>query len=67
MAALLPVAMNLYFVAHRMVFLGGSRSDDANSDGGERDGKQNFLHGVFLGQIDLVGERPAILAPVVER
>ena len=59
--------MNLYFVAHRMVFLGGDRGDNAKSDGGERDGEQNFLHGVFLGQTDPVGERPAILAPVVKR
>ena len=45
MAALFPVVMHLHLVAYRMVMIiGVSRADNANGDGGEREGKQNFLH-----------------------
>ena len=55
MAALLPVAVHLDIVANRMVMIVGvGRGDDANGDSGERERKQNFLHGGFLGRTDLV-------------
>jgi hypothetical protein len=63
MAALFPVVMDLYLVAYRMVMVVSvSGADNANGDGGERECKQNFLHGGFLGRTDLIGGRSAILA-----
>ena len=65
MAALFPMMMDLHLVANRMVMIVGvGRGDDANGDSGERERKQNFLHGGFLGRTDLVDERSAILARV---
>ena len=62
-AALFPVVMNLDLMAHGvMVVVSESRADCANGDCGERQGKQNLLHGGFLGRIDRVGGRFAILA-----
>jgi hypothetical protein len=46
-AVRLPVAMDFHLMANPMVMIVGvGRCDGANSDRGERDGKQNFLHGV---------------------
>jgi hypothetical protein len=45
-AALFPVMMHLHLVAYRMVMIiGVGRADNANGDSGERECKQDFLHG----------------------
>jgi hypothetical protein len=45
-AALFPVMMDLHLVAYRMVMIiGVRRADNANGDSGERECKQDFLHG----------------------